>query len=204
MPKRMNHMNKDGSGLKKSATTIAKSVFEASVVHTLRLPQYGLAPEYDSVRTAFRKRLINLPASDAFAGWKVAARPTGCNSVKERRVWLRQELCAPRDNASAIRSLRVSDSIISTGFIAERFVGSEAQFIYWIELWGDEELTVRKGSAGLGIAATVKLCAGRVIARGEIDDFLWWPELETLVENPKDGKWAALFGPISLLSVGGF
>lgn len=58
---------------------------------------------------------------------------------------------------------------------------------------------------GLGIVAapTVDLPAGCTIVCGEIDTWIWWPELETLIENPKDGKWAALFGPISLLSVCG-
>ena len=202
-----------GRALKRSSSTVPKMAFEACFAHTLRLQELD-EPAHDRIVNAMKQRSLHIPLAAMFKGKAIAKRPN-CTTSTERHQWIRDEIVSTQDK-STTRSLRVSHSMLSRGTKNSRNIGSEQQMLYWANFWDNEDATVKQSCGGLGIFASDRLptrptgCepitsgpqplkGGTIIARGEVDNRLWWPELETLIED-KDGRPSAMFGPISLIN----
>ena len=189
--------------LKKSATTVPKMAHEAGIGHTLRLPRYELAEIHDEYVAKLKLRRLKVPKKAAFQKMATANQPQA-KSQAERAAWIRSEIKSDKDK-NATCSLRISSLLVSKGTRESRNIGSEQQLLHWATLWDDKKIDVRPACGGLGLFALETLpggsveSAGCVVARGETDPSIWWPELESLVTDT-DGMHAALLGPISLIN----
>ena len=188
---------------KRSATSVPKAAFEACYAHNVRLEGFqdgnGVIL-HDQLAQDLRSRRIHIPLLNMFDGVAPARRPN-CTTDEARLKWLRDEILSTQDKNNGERSLRVSHTMLSKGGRSARLIGSEQQMLMWARFWDfHEKVTSKPACGGLGLfAGDAGLAVGTIVARGEIDNSLWWPELETLVTDT-DGKESALFGPISLIN----
>ena len=191
------HNAKDGAR-KRSAKTIPLLAFESGIAHTLRLRRYHLMEQHDKLAEAFGKRRIQIAKKAMFHKWPQAVAPAPGTTVNEVEAWLRYELRGTNDSYPDA-SLRCSHLMLSNGTREARSIGCVQQLMHWADLWKNEAVTVKDSQFGLGLFAMADIAAGKVVARGVTDPELWWPELETLIEDI-DGKTSAMFGPTSLIN----
>lgn len=182
--------------LSRKETTVPLMAFSAGLAHTLRL--YGLQDMHDEYAKHLLERSIKVARLEVFKDIPTARRP-GCTTRQERELWIRDHILSTKDRKSEDRSLRVSHGMLSRGSRERRVIGSLEQLAFWAALWDDANITVAPSCGGLGLFATEALRVGQLVARGEVDNRLWWPELDTLIQD-LDGKCSAMFGPISLMN----
>ena len=191
------HNAKDGAR-KRSSKTIPLLAFESGIAHLLRLPRYKLMEQHDKVAEAFGKRRIKIAKKAVFQNWPQALAPAPRTTVKDVEAWVRYEMRGTKDDYTDA-SLRCSHVMLSKGSREARSIGCVQQMMHWADLWKSEDVTVEHSQFGLGLFAMADIAAGKVVARGVTDPALWWPELETLIEDI-DGKTSAMFGPTSLIN----
>jgi hypothetical protein len=190
-------------------TTAEKQGFEAGLLLVLRCVKYKFTKRFhDSYVKKLQRRKIKMRTVKELDGCQPLDFPQSTSPRLTKAEWLRQELhrCG-YDTRKPAKQLLLAASAVSKGSSFVCSIGCERQLMLWLGLLESSKLTVKPFAGGLGLFAceskhgepATAFAPGTVVARGVLDDQLWWPELKTLAES-SDKKHAALFGPISLIN----